>query len=259
MTKSIFTTRFKECYKEKGYTQQEVAEKLDISLNGLKHHLRTKNENLPPLDLLKKMSELLEVDVAYLLGEIDCKRFSQQTVYDATGLTEHAASLITKHSENYSFLLSHFINMFSRTMHCEDICSLIDALSFVNDSTITINNNSKEFYYNSAPAEKKVLKAKILDLFDNALDEMFYCINHIDDKASYKMCCQLLSMIEKEYSNHATDPEPLYRKVDYYLTEINNVNPGEFILLYTPRQIVHDHKIKQRLREIYLDNNEISD
>lgn len=74
MDNCVFTTRFKECYKKKGYTQEDVAEKLGISLNGLKNYLRTKNDKLPPLDLLKRIAELLDVDTAYLLGEIDCKK-----------------------------------------------------------------------------------------------------------------------------------------------------------------------------------------
>ena len=54
MNKSKFVTRSKECYKEKGYTQEELAEKLNLSINGLKYYLRTKNDKLPPLDLLKE-------------------------------------------------------------------------------------------------------------------------------------------------------------------------------------------------------------
>ncbi len=49
MNKSKFITRFKECYKEKGYTQEELAEKLNLSINGLKYYLRTKNDKLPLL------------------------------------------------------------------------------------------------------------------------------------------------------------------------------------------------------------------
>lgn len=86
MNKSKFITRFKECYKEKGYTQEELAEKLNLSINGLKYYLRTKNDKLPPLDLLKRMAEILEVDTAYLLEEIDCKKISLQTVCDCTYL-----------------------------------------------------------------------------------------------------------------------------------------------------------------------------
>lgn len=34
---TLFRENFKKCCKEKGYTQQEVADKLGISLDGLKH------------------------------------------------------------------------------------------------------------------------------------------------------------------------------------------------------------------------------
>ena len=68
---TLFRENFKKCCKEKGYTQQEVADKLGISLDGLKHHLRKSNPYLPSVDLLYKMAKIFDVDISYLIGEIN--------------------------------------------------------------------------------------------------------------------------------------------------------------------------------------------
>ena len=57
---TLFRENFKKCCKEKGYTQQEVADKLGISLDGLKHHLRKNNPYLPSVDLLYKMAKIFD-------------------------------------------------------------------------------------------------------------------------------------------------------------------------------------------------------
>ena len=89
-TLSVFQKRFKECLKEKKMTQEEIAEKLNLSHETVKGYMRKKANNLPPLDTLKQISLLLEVDVAYLLGEIDCKKWVTVKVKAETGLSENA-------------------------------------------------------------------------------------------------------------------------------------------------------------------------
>lgn len=70
--------------------------------------------------LLKRMAEILEVDTAYLLGEIDCKKNSLETVCKYTGLTENSASLISSHRE-----ICISLNRLFSTIYYEELFSLI--------------------------------------------------------------------------------------------------------------------------------------
>lgn len=257
MNKCVFTTRFKECYKEKGYTQEDVAEKLGISLNGLKNYLRTKNDKLPPLDLLKRIAELLDVDTAYLLGEIDCKKNSQQAIYDITGLTKESASIISKHSKNYSAMFCSFINHLATTIYLEDLCDLVFEFEFMDNETVTIESKreNKKQYYSSAFAERKVLKAKIIDLFDKILDELFDTSHNWDEETGFEMSCQLLEMIDNEEYKYFRNYELLYKEISYRLEEIRCINPYEFMLSFTPNQIVHEKRYA--LKNMYLKNRKI--
>lgn len=259
MDKRIFTTRFKECYKEKGYTQEDVAEKLGISLNGLKNYLRTKNEKLPPLDLLKRIAELLDVDTAYLLGEIDCKKNSQQAIYDITGLTKESASIISKQSNNYSAMFCSFINHLAPTIYLKDLYDLVFEFEFMDNETVTIESkrDNKKQYYSSAFAERKVLKAKIIDLFDKILDEIFDTSHNLDEETGFEMSCQLLEMIDNEEYKYFRNYELLYKEISYRLEEIRCINPYEFILSFTPNQIVHEKRYA--LKNTYLENRKIKD
>lgn len=243
MNKSKFITRFKECYKEKGYTQEELAEKLNLSINGLKYYLRTKNDKLPPLDLLKRMAEILEVDTAYLLGEIDRKKNSLETVCKYTGLTENSVSLIS----SYRAICISLNRLFS-TIYYEELFSLIADFIFTDSCTITIQENHKNKYYGSAMAERKMLKAQILNLFDKALDDMYFQPFTKDETASKEVCRELLNTINSEYG--ITDTNILYKKIAHMLDKIQELNHHEFILAYSPDKIISNRKLLNKLYDI---------
>lgn len=98
---TLFRENFKKCCKEKGYTQQEVADKLGISLDGLKHHLRKNNPYLPSVDLLYKMAKIFDVDISYLIGEINSPKCSMQAISEITGINDRSISLITRNTSQF--------------------------------------------------------------------------------------------------------------------------------------------------------------
>ena len=90
MKKSIFTTRLKNAMKTKDkfeeyngkkrllkrYTQTDLANDLGYSVDTIKRWTKT-NGSLPPLETLRKLAKLLNVDTAYLLGEQECKHHEE--------------------------------------------------------------------------------------------------------------------------------------------------------------------------------------
>lgn len=171
---TLFRENFKKCCKEKGYTQQEVADKLGISLDGLKHHLRKNNPYLPSVDLLYKMAKIFDVDISYLIGEINSPKCSMQAISEITGINDRSISLITRNTSQFMPGFCFLINAISKSGHLEEFSSLIEELSFLDSSLINIKGSDHNIFYNSKPAEAKVLKAKILSLFDIILDEIIF-------------------------------------------------------------------------------------
>lgn len=249
MKKSIFTTRFKECCKEKRFTQQEVADKLNISINGLKHHLRSNNPHFPPLDLIIKMAEIFDVDVGYLIGDIDCKKYSMQKISDITGLYKTVYPYILKQSEDYSWEFCRLFCILSKTPYLDDLLKAID--DYLNLSTpeiISVNFEHKKSYASTLDASE-LLKAKAITIFDKILsDTQQYSFPFFDGKISDELARKLLIMIDENREKYKNDYEPLYKKVEYCLEEINKIDASGYISMYSAKQIVHNKN--QRLKEI---------
>lgn len=99
MDKCIFITRFRQLCKLNNKTQAEIAEILGISVNGLKHYLRKTNNTFPPVEYLDLMAKEFNVDIGYLIGEINEPRYNEQLITDLTGLRTH--TLIDDHYNLY--------------------------------------------------------------------------------------------------------------------------------------------------------------
>lgn len=244
---TLFRENFKKCCKEKGYTQQEIADKLGISLDGLKHHLRKSNPYLPSVDLLYKMAKIFDVDISYLIGEINSPKCSMQAISEITGINDRSISLITRNTSQFMPGFCFLINAISKSGHLEEFSSLIEELSFLDSSLINIKGSDHNIFYNSKPAEVKVLKAKILSLFDIILDEIVFDDHLWDQDAGYQMSCQLLDAIDK--NEHIMSHDELIDYVRQKLEEIIHVNACEYITCFSPEQIISYRRYS--LRKFY--------
>ena len=257
MDKSIFTTRFKECCKKKGYTQQYVADKLNISIDGLKHHLRKKNPNFPPLDLLINMADILDVDIGYLIGEINYERYGMQKISDVTGLNPNSIKYISKDSRNYSPDFVHLVNNFATSPYIDILEKL-----FLDYEEICTTQMNKPIYIEHSGYKrnyfihdiKDLAKSKILSIMNEMLDESPFYFTTINTEQENKkiadeMAIDLLNMIEYEKNKYPFDYDSLLKKVEYQLEEINKVYFTSWITLYSPHQIIFD--CNEKLKKIY--------
>lgn len=70
--KEILAQRLKQCRKEKGFTQWQVAVYCDISEKTYQNYELMTRE--PKLELLIKIADLFEVSLDYLVGRTNQKR-----------------------------------------------------------------------------------------------------------------------------------------------------------------------------------------
>lgn len=94
MNKSIFGTRFKNELKSQGYTFVSFAKKLGYTEDAIKRWTRTKNPSMPNLETMRKIADILNVDMSYLLGDQECRHHQEQTIMDVTGLSKEACETL---------------------------------------------------------------------------------------------------------------------------------------------------------------------
>lgn len=225
----IFVQNLKKLIKREGLTNALLAEKLDYSEHAVKRWLKTTEKNFPPLTTLVKISEIFNVDVAYLLGEQECEKISIQRVSDLTGLTEEAASTLKKDSLNVLVLndiLSSkrfqklILDIFAYTHSHHSAIELKDKtalqLDFNISSDVTKFNASNTFVEILEEIYNSNTKGMNLQRDIQILQEMFDCIDKdYSLAASNPEAMDLLNKIVRNYLNQMTGENyDILKKID---------------------------------------------
>ncbi|MGN0496196.1 MAG: helix-turn-helix domain-containing protein [Lachnospiraceae bacterium] len=181
MDKGIFTTRFKDCCKEKGYKYEDVASKIGISVDGLKHYLRKSNPNFPPLDVVIKMAEIFDVDIEYLVNEHrGCKKYESETICDVTMLNEESAEVLRYLDSNSAEMLGELL------IHPKFEYMLAQIVHYVRFSRNEelVSYDTALDYQESIDADKETQKAlkkyQITDTFSKILDDLYYIYDDLE-------------------------------------------------------------------------------
>ena len=90
-----FRANLKSRIKEIGYTQEEFANKINISNAALKKYMSNgKNTSIPDIEIFDRMCTVLECDYDYLMGEIDSPRKCVHDVKQVIGLSDEAINIL---------------------------------------------------------------------------------------------------------------------------------------------------------------------
>lgn len=292
--KSIFITRFKNLCKLKKKTQAEIAESLGISINGLKHYMRKTNNSFPPVEYLDLMAKEFDVDIAYLIGEIDVPKHTSLTVANTTGLATrerdfqddlewddkfyalareyypaypkkknkrsineyadrtYAIDLITRSSKEYSYEFCVFIDFLANSNKIIELVELTYTLLFesAEESIVLIKtNDSLKDAYKTEVADKKILKHRIISLFDEILTDKVVFSGFTDPDTAKIMVRQLFEFIEKNYFN--IPRSKIIKIISRRLEEIRELDETSIILGYSPEKILGGFLVKLAERYKY--------
>lgn len=95
--------RLRELREQHGYTQEKLAEKLNVNPQAVKSWEKYKNPSDPKLKNLLAMCNLYHCDLDYLTGRIKERTHDLKTACELTGLSEAALEKIVCPELNYPF------------------------------------------------------------------------------------------------------------------------------------------------------------
>lgn len=218
--KEILAARLIELREERGLTQQELAEKLNITRQSLSLYERA--ERTINIDLLLEISKVFDVSTDYLLGVSDCKTTDTdiRDICDFVNLSERAVLNINEYTEfDCPFCSMSGSMMFNILCESEHILSLCVHLSTFWEMNRLYNlckerlkrQKAKGEDYTEAESECKRVKEDT-DYFkwsvSNYLNEIIDYILKINDGSS-KISSLTDECIEGEIKGYYTIPSLL--------------------------------------------------
>lgn len=133
----IMSERLKELRKEKGLTQQQVANALNMSRTTLsKYENKDTDIDVMPVRELMRLSKYYNCDPRYITGDISCKDKEVSDIHDATGLTDEPIRVMKEMHSYEGHVLEcaigiDFINCMIGNIPTELLLSLIKSKSWM--------------------------------------------------------------------------------------------------------------------------------
>lgn len=217
----IFVQNLKRLIKREGLTNALLAEKLDYSEHAVKKWLRKTEENFPTLTTLVKISEIFNVDVAYLLGEQECEKISVQRITDLTGLTEEAASVLEKDSLNVLVLNDILSSKYFQKL-------ILDVFAYTHSHHSTIELKDKTALQLDYNISSDVTKFNASNTFVKILEEIYNSnTKGMNLQKDLQILQEIFNSINKDYSLAAENPKAmdlLTKIVRNYLDQMTGDN-----------------------------------
>lgn len=131
---------------DKNLTQKELAEKSGISLSALNKYER--GDRLPKIDALQKLSEALNIQIDYLLGKTEFKRFDSQIMLDDI---KHLIEQTDDNDKDFSKLVRNIVDTMFLTVNGFADNKDMERLKIIHDLyrniwEIEVTYKNKNFY-----------------------------------------------------------------------------------------------------------------
>ena len=163
----LFIERMKKHIKKNKLTNELLAEKLNYSEHAVKRWMKKTEEHFPNMEKLVELSEIFDVDVAYLLGEQECEKISTQRIVDLTGLSEEAANKLK--SDSITVVI---IDGILKSKHLDAL--VLNAWKYVHSHYMNVTIKDKSgLHIDDASLSADVLKFNTTTIFAKILEEMY--------------------------------------------------------------------------------------
>lgn len=163
-----FRKRLKEECEKKHLTAVGLANKLGYTVHAVNGWCKSSG-GFPSYSVLVQLSELFDCDVAYLMGEIDCRHISTQHIADLTGLSPESAAILE--SGNNSMIDAIISNkdyalLMARAWQYTH-SQYTNGVSVNDESGLDIGS------IDNGLSARDVLKASAADVFSRILDSIY--------------------------------------------------------------------------------------
>ncbi|WP_343009827.1 helix-turn-helix transcriptional regulator [Clostridium celatum] len=157
---------------EKNFTQQQLATKSNVSLSALNKYER--GERIPKIDTIEKLATALNVQIDYILGYSNFKRFDSQImqndIVDLIQLTDNTDKDFAKLTRNIVDTMYLTINKFVRNKDIETLTIIHDLYRQIWQikmiKTNTGNSNLLDIDINTEKHNYEIHKKQINILLD---------------------------------------------------------------------------------------------
>ncbi len=254
--KRIFSANLKSAMKSKDISKLQLANKLGYSLDTISKYTSAKAPQFPPLEIMGIIAKELNVDVAYLLGEIDCKKVSAQRLQDITNLSTKSSNTLSELCKNdiYKEMLDSLFSSDYIKIVLTDLYQYLHCHNkrvYVNDMIL-----KEEELYTDKPLQK-IYKSSALDSYGKMIEELF----NNNDKSANEMFAltyfkEMLELIDSLVSDIGTE-ETYYNEETEELTTcklsheeiVNTVNN-----YLKPLQEMSNDKLYHQPATFYIEN-----
>ena len=163
----------------------------------------------------------------------------------------YAADLITRDSASYSKAFCFLIDYLANSNKIIELAELVQyllktpsekCLITLRKQSSNLDNGSLQYAYKEATAEKRILKNRIISLFDEILEDGIEQPFFSDPDIAEEMVQQLISFIEKNFFN--IPRKNLIKIIERRLDEIKEIDDWSIILKYSPEKILDGYLVK---------------
>lgn len=122
--KKAFSVRLSELMKEKGISQEKLAETVHVSQQAVSNWIKQKN--FPDIDQIMQLCQVFGCNVDCLLGRINAKTHDRHFICEETGLSEETVERLTEKKDGICKALNFILPHQYGEEVCSELSSFID-------------------------------------------------------------------------------------------------------------------------------------
>lgn len=234
----LFVNRMKKLIKENKLTNELLADKLNYSEHAVKRWMRKSENNFPNMKTLVELSEIFNVDVAYLLGEQKFKKITTQRISELTGLTEEAASALEKNSLNVRVLNDILSSKYFQKL-------ILDVFEYTHSHHSTIKLEDKTALQLDFDISSDVTKFNASNTFVKILEEIYDSnTKGMNLQRDIQILQEMFDSIDKDYSLAAGNPKAMDLLTEIVRNYLDQMTGDNYDLLkkIDPQTIINRYK-----------------
>ncbi len=225
------------------YRYIDLARDIGSTENTIKSWAK-KNGTAPTMDNIKRVSKVLGVDAAYLIGEQDYKRHKDQTICDVTHLNEQSAKFLAELGDDSSEISRIVLDELLNHKDFKRLLLLIFEYTHLQNIEIKFEEaiTNEEYTSPFENAHKEMMKYRPVDTFSNILENIYDAhTSTTKDVKIYRIIEKMINEVQEYLPICEDSPEGmdiLLRLIKRHQDDICKLDSKQPICEFTPEEII---------------------